>query len=105
VEKLIEIIDWIGIKFDEGPGSIRGTTNSAHPNENNKDVGNYGPYTQTERLDIYKKYQDELLAKGEAYPCFCTEERLTQMRADLEARKLPPRYDRTCRDISSGRSG
>jgi glutamyl-tRNA synthetase len=83
-EKLIEILDWAGIKFDENP--IVG--------------GNYGPYIQSQRLDIYNKYLQELLDKGEAYPCFCTEERLTEMRADLEARKLPPRYDRRCRDIS-----
>ncbi|MDD4901875.1 MAG: glutamate--tRNA ligase [Patescibacteria group bacterium] len=99
VEKLIEILDWVGIKFDEGPGSIRGTTNAAHPNEN-KDVGDYGPYIQSRRLDIYKKYTQELLAKGEAYPCFCTEERLIKMRADAEAMKKPPRYDRACRDLS-----
>lgn len=83
-DKLIEILAWAGIKFDEGPGI----------------GGEYGPYTQSERQDIYNKYKEELLAKGEAYPCFCSEERLTEMRADLEARKLPPRYDRACRDIS-----
>jgi len=82
--RFIEILSWAGIKFDEGP-SIG---------------GNFGPYTQSERLDIYKKYADELLAKGDAYPCFCTEERLMKMRADLDARKLPPRYDRACRDLS-----
>jgi nondiscriminating glutamyl-tRNA synthetase len=98
-DKLIEILDWAGIKFDEGPGSIRGTTNSAYPNEN-KDVGNFGPYVQSQRLDIYKKYTAELLAKGEAYPCFCTEERLVKMRSDAEAMKKPPRYDRTCRELS-----
>jgi glutamyl-tRNA synthetase len=83
-EKLIEILDWCGIKFDEGPHL----------------GGDYGPYTQTERLDIYKKYTQELLDKGEAYYCFCTEERLVQMRADQEAMKKPPRYDRHCRYLS-----
>jgi len=82
--RFIEILSWAGIKFDEGPGI----------------GGNFGPYTQSERLDIYKKYADELLAKGDAYLCFCTEERLMKMRADLDARKLPPRYDRACRDLS-----
>lgn len=84
VKKLIEIIDWAGIKFDEGP--VIG--------------GDLGPYIQTERLGIYKKYIKELLKKGEAYYCFCTPERLTKMREDLQAQKLPPRYDRCCRDLS-----
>jgi glutamyl-tRNA synthetase len=83
-DKLIEVLAWAGINFDEGPHL----------------GGNYGPYVQSQRLDIYKKYTKELLDKGEAYSCFCTEERLTQMRADQEARKLPPRYDRSCRDLS-----
>lgn len=100
VEKLIEIIDWVGIKFDEGPAAIRKTSPQPSPCKGEGNVGEYGPYTQSERLDIYNKYKEELLAKGEAYPCFCTEERLTAMRADFEARKLPPRYDRACRDIS-----
>jgi glutamyl-tRNA synthetase len=83
-DKLVEILEWAGIKFDEGP----------HVG------GNFGPYIQSERLDIYQKYAEELLAKGEAYCCFCTEERLAKMRADAEAMKKPPRYDRTCRDLS-----
>ncbi|HTX87277.1 MAG TPA: glutamate--tRNA ligase, partial [Candidatus Nanoarchaeia archaeon] len=84
VDKLIEILNWAGIKFDEGPRA----------------GGDFGPYIQSQRLDIYKKYTRELLAKGEAYPCFCTEERLTKMRADAEAMKKPPRYDRACRNLS-----
>ncbi len=84
VDSLISILDWVGIKFDEGP----------HVG------GDYGPYTQTERLDIYKKYTQELIDKGEAYYCFCTEERLKQMREDQEAMKKPPRYDRCCRNLS-----
>lgn len=83
-EKLIEILDWVGLHFDEGPG--RG--------------GKFGPYTQSERLEIYKKYSAELLAKGAAYRCFCTPERLQKMKEEQEAKKLPPRYDRVCRDLS-----
>jgi nondiscriminating glutamyl-tRNA synthetase len=83
-DKLIEILAWAGIKFDEGPHI----------------GGKYGPYIQSERLDIYKKYTQELLDKGEAYPCFCTEERLAKMRADQETMKKAPRYDRACRDLS-----
>lgn len=84
VEKMIEIVDWLGFKFDEGP----------HVG------GEYGPYTQMERLDIYDKYKKELIEKDLAYPCFCTAERLQEMREAQQAKKLPPRYDRKCRDIS-----
>ncbi len=82
--KLIKIIDWAGIKFDEGPTI----------------GGDFGPYIQTERLKIYNENIEKLLEKGEAYYCFCTQERLTKMREDLQAQKLPPRYDRCCRDLS-----
>lgn len=84
VEGLIDILNWAGIEFDEGP----------HVG------GKYGPYVQTERLEIYKKYSEELLKEGKAYRCFCSEERLKQMRENQQAAKLPPRYDRTCRDLT-----
>ncbi len=96
-KSLTNILDWIGIKFDEGPGIIRGATNAAHAN--GEDVGDFGPYVQTERLDIYKKYADQLINEGKAYRCFCTPERLAKMREDQQAKKLPPRYDRRCRDL------
>lgn len=59
-------------------------------------TGSKGPYFQSERLPIYRKYVDQLLASGHAYHCFCTPERLEQMRRDQEARKQAPMYDRTC---------
>lgn len=82
-DKLIKVLDDFGIKFNEGP----------HVG------GQFAPYTQSERLDIYKKYYDQLLEEGKAYRCFCTEERLTEMRAEQEANKLAPRYDRLCRNL------
>ncbi len=104
-EKLIEILDWVGIKFDEGPGLIRVATNGlpaqtgAHANVI-KDVGKFGPYIQSKRLDIYKKYAEKLLNSGKAYQCFCSPERLEKMRTEQQAKKMPPRYDRKCRDLS-----
>jgi len=89
VEKLIEILDWVGIKFDEGPHT----------------GGDYGPYVQTERLSLYKKYANELLEQGKAYRCFCSSERLEKMRKNREAAKLPSRYDRKCRDLSEAEIG
>jgi glutamyl-tRNA synthetase len=85
VDNLIKILKTVGIEFDEGPHCS----------------GKYGPYIQSERLGIYKKYSDELLNKGKAYRCFCTEERLVEMRTAQEANKQAPRYDRLCRDLSA----
>ncbi|MDP2767613.1 MAG: glutamate--tRNA ligase, partial [Candidatus Methanoperedens sp.] len=82
-ENLIEILDWLEIKFDEGP----------HIN------GGYGPYIQSQRKEIYDKYKEELMKTGQAYYCFCAPARLEKMRADQQAKKLPPRYDRVCRDL------
>ncbi|MCX5808070.1 MAG: glutamate--tRNA ligase [Proteobacteria bacterium] len=84
VESLIEILRWVGIVFDEGP----------HVG------GNYGPYTQTERVDIYDKYARILLEKDGAYRCFCTPERLKEMREEQRINKLPTRYDRRCRNLT-----
>ena len=83
-EKLIEILHWLNIEFDEGPTM----------------GGEFGPYVQSQRRAIYDKYKEELLETGNAYHCFCTSERLVKMKEDQQANKLPPRYDRTCRNLS-----
>ncbi len=80
VENLISTLKWAGIDYDEGP-----------------EVGGpHAPYVQSERLELYKKAADELLKNGSAYYCFCTSERLDQMRTDQQARNLAPKYDRHC---------
>ncbi|MBI4779297.1 hypothetical protein HY797_02505 [Candidatus Falkowbacteria bacterium] len=84
VESLINILGWVGIKFDEGPHL----------------GGEFGPYIQSERLEIYKEHTEVLLKKGAAYHCFCASERLTEMREKQQAKKLPPRYDRACRKLA-----
>ena len=58
--------------------------------------GPYTPYRQSERLNIYKKYAEELVAKGKAYYCTCSPERLTKMRGEQQAKKQVPKYDRLC---------
>src|SRR3989339_25089 len=83
-ESLVKILDWVGLEFDEGPHI----------------GGNFGPYIQTERLDIYNKNIEKLLKEKRVYRCFCSFERLQDMREKQQAEKLPPRYDRTCRDLS-----
>lgn len=84
VEQLIDVLNWIGVKFDEGPHL----------------GGQARPYVQSQRLEIYNKYAGQILKLGGAYRCFCAPERLAKMREEQQARKLPPRYDRTCRDLS-----
>ncbi len=81
LELIMESLRFLGMDWDEGP-DIGGT---------------YGPYRQSERLHIYKKYADELIEKGAAYYCYCTPERLEEMRAEQIARGEPTRYDRRCR--------
>ncbi len=82
-KRILESLAWLGIPHDEGP-----------------DIGGpHAPYRQSERLDIYKKHAEELVAKGHAYYCYCTKERLEQMRKDQEAKHLPPMYDGLCKKI------
>lgn len=83
-ESLINVFKELGINFDEGP--VQG--------------GDYGPYIQTERLEIYKKYAEELVEKGEAYYCFAKPEELEALRNEQIANHEPPRYDRRYRDLS-----
>jgi len=82
-QEIIRSLDWLGISPDEGP--VQG--------------GDFGPYRQTERRDIYPKYAWELVEKGSAFPCFCTPERLERVRQEQLARKENPRYDGTCRRL------
>lgn len=83
-EVIARSLDWLGIRPDESP--FHG--------------GQYGPYRQTERREIYQHYAKELVDNGHAYPCFCTPERLQQMRKEQEAQKVDRvRYDGLCRNI------
>jgi len=77
-----ESLLWMGLDWDEGPDA----------------GGSYGPYVQSERLDLYAKYAKEMIDGGHAYECYCSPERLDALRKDQQANKLPPRYDRNCRD-------
>jgi len=74
-------LKWLNLDWDEGP-----------------DIGGpYAPYVQSERLDIYRQYLDQLLADGKAYKCYCTKGDLDEQRQIMQARNLPPRYDGRCR--------
>jgi glutamyl-tRNA synthetase len=83
-DRTLQIFKDFHLNYDEGP-----------------DIGgSYGPYIQTERLGIYQKHIKDLLTKSLAYPCFCTEERLAEMRNRQKAAKKIPKYDRRCLSLS-----
>jgi glutamyl-tRNA synthetase len=85
VENLIKTLNWIGLNYDEGPDL----------------QGDYGPYLQSQRLDIYKQYAEKLLKNGKAYHCFCTPERLQELREEQQRQKLPQaKYDKHCLNLS-----
>jgi glutamyl-tRNA synthetase len=80
VDNLIDTLRWSGLDYDEGPGK----------------EGSYGPYIQSERLDIYKQHVDELIKKHKAYNCFCSSERLLELKKEQEKNKQQSMYDKRC---------
>jgi nondiscriminating glutamyl-tRNA synthetase len=91
LENLIDSLQWAGITHDEGVFIENGEI---------VQKGDFGPYIQSERLDIYKKYIDELVEKGHAYYCFCSKERLDEVREKQKAEGKTPMYDRYCLGLS-----
>jgi glutamyl-tRNA synthetase len=102
VQSLIKSLDWMGLKWNEGVflqteiADDQATVVSSKNYPDILEVGEFGPYIQSEKLEIYKKYVDQLVKDGKAYYCFCEPERLENMRADLIAEKKAPMYDRYC---------
>ncbi|MGA8046036.1 MAG: glutamate--tRNA ligase [Dermatophilaceae bacterium] len=83
-QQVFDTLHWLGLTWDEGP-----------------DVGGpYAPYRQSERLDTYRPYVDRLVEQGDAYYCYCTPERLQEMRERQQRLKQPTGYDRLCRGKS-----
>jgi len=82
--RILSELEWLGIETDENP--VIG--------------GPSAPYRQSERTEHYRRVCDELIAKGAAYRCDCTKERLDEMRAGQRARKEQPRYDGHCRELN-----
>ncbi|HEX3099777.1 MAG TPA: glutamate--tRNA ligase [Patescibacteria group bacterium] len=93
VENMLKVLKTLGIEFDEG--AI--LNDAGHIEER----GEFGPYTQSARLDIYKDYIQKLLNNKSAYYCFCTQERLDELRKEQIALKQPAMYDRHCRNLSA----
>lgn len=94
IENLIHELKWAGVEADEG----------VCLDENGKitEVGECGPYIQSERVEkgIYNKYAEELIEKGYAYYCFCSKERLDDIKNQQKADGKIPRYDGLCRGVS-----
>ncbi|MEX2598288.1 MAG: glutamate--tRNA ligase, partial [Dehalococcoidia bacterium] len=85
-DAILEGLTWLGLDWDEGPG---------------KD-GGFGPYVQSERqaMGIYQRHADWLVEEGKAYPCYCTSDRLDEMRKAQQAAGKSPGYDRMCRELT-----
>lgn len=82
--KVLEDLRWLGLEWDEGP-----------------EVGGpFGPYRQSERLDIYRRTAEGFIAGGRAFRCYCTDEELRERRAQAQAAGRPPHYDGRCRDLT-----
>lgn len=81
---ILKSLRWLGLEWNEGP-----------------DIGGqYGPYRQSERSEIYKKYADELVDNGHAFHCFCTSDRLDRLRREQKLNSQPPGYDGLCSGLS-----
>ena len=80
VDNLLSTLNWAGLQADEGP----------------KSSGDYGPYLQSERLDIYNEHIKKLIVDGKAYYCFCTQERLTELREKQKKEVIQTKYDKHC---------
>ena len=83
-ENLISTLNWVGLDYDEGPAK----------------EGNCGPYYQSQRLNIYKEYSQKLINNKNAYYCFCSSERLTEIREQQQKQGLQPKYDKHCLNLS-----
>ncbi len=82
-QRMLKSLDWVGIPHSEGPDK----------------GGPFAPYRQSQRLHIYQKYAHELVAKGDAYYCFCSPQRLEDMRKQQQQKGQPPMYDGLCKRI------
>ena len=82
-QELMDGLHWLGLDYDEGP-----------------DIGGpYGPYRQSDRWEIYQEYAKKLVEMGKAFPCFCTAERLDQVRQEQQKQKINTHYDGFCREL------
>ncbi len=84
IQTILDGLKWFGLDWDEGPGK----------------KGSYGPYFQSQRLDIYNRQLNRLLEEEKAYRCFCTNEKLSIKKEEAKKNKTNYKYDKTCRNLS-----
>lgn len=95
IQDFVTSLRWAGLTIDEGVDIV---------DEAITQTGDCGPYIQSERLSIYQEHAEKLIAAGHAYYCFCTKERLEELRKFQELNKLAPGYDGHCREADAGES-
>ncbi len=107
VENLLRTLAWAGLDYDEGPVLKDAGSLMQDPlrvdSKNYPDIveiGKYGPYIQSERLDIYNRHILRLIEKKKAYYCFCTAERLEQLRETQQKQNLQTKYDKHCLSLT-----
>ncbi|MDD5083388.1 MAG: glutamate--tRNA ligase [Candidatus Moranbacteria bacterium] len=119
-ENLLSVLETMGLLHSEGPFISQQLTVNSLPESPREtlragqqqtiesvkypgivEVGDYGPYIQSERLELYRKYAQELIDSKKAYYCFCSPERLDAMRKEQMTNKQMPKYDRLCCQLSS----
>ncbi len=99
--ELVEILGWLGVDYDEGP--VWQKENGEW--KKGRSRGEYGPYRQSERIDIYRTYLNDMLADGRAYHCYCTKEELEAERQAFAAQGLPQKYSGHCRALAAPPAG
>ena len=96
---IIENLKWLGLKWDEGPDYDFVLPDSSQ--KSRKYIGNYGPYHQVKRKDIYQNYLEKLLKEQKAYYCFCSQEEIEAQKQEQMSRGEPPRYNGKCAKLSA----
>ncbi len=84
IKAIQDDLRWLGLDWDEGPDT----------------GGNFGPYIQSERIDLYQKHAEWLVEHGHAYHCYCTSDELSAMRKEQMEKKMPLGYDGRCRHLT-----
>jgi len=84
LDTILESLEWLGLDWDEGPST----------------GGPYGPYLQSQRLDLYHGEAERMVQDGNAYHCYCTPDELAEMRKEKQLRREPPGYNRRCRTLT-----
>lgn len=98
-EGIMEALEWLGLYWDEGPNPELLRASEQEKKEKNQYIGEYGPYRQSERVNIYKRYLEKLLEENRAYWCYCSREELEAERQAMLAQGLPPKYSGHCSNL------